>query len=162
MVRKIARKLLACVLVVFCIIVFLSLIQILFNPLQFVNPLRKSQERIKMDMLELTPIGTSINVANRILAEAKRKNGWTSLQLYRDMGISISSLRLTPEDTRHKLENIDSGYIGVQSIQLLLGAYRCLYASVPVFVYFAFCENETLDNIFVVKFTSIASVSHWQ
>ena len=99
------------------------------------NPLQKPIDELKAEILELTPIGTSMN---DVLALINNK-GWEIRYAFNDRGVPSSE--------------VDTGgltYVGEKSIRATIGTYYNP-ALVYVVVFWAFDENSNLMDIFVAK-----------
>lgn len=117
------------------LIVLLSIILVLVI-IMFLNPLRRSEEQIKRNMLKLTPIGTSMEVVISIIDGNKWKYH------VRDYGyFFIHGL-----PSRHASRPA----IGVKSIDAYLGEYRTIFLT-GVSVFYGFDEDSILIDIAVLK-----------
>lgn len=160
MVKKIMRHSLS-VLILFLL---LLAIQAFFNPLALFNPLRRSPERIRESMLELTPIGMDINEVVLILQESRADSDWISLNVNRRVGVDLTNLGgLSRVDREAYIERLglSGNTAGEQSIRVILGGYRGI-AWTSVHGYWAFDENGDLMEVFVRKYVSFTNRSQWE
>ena len=107
------------------------------------NPLRRSEEQIRADMLKLTPIGMNMDDVIKIIGENPK---WEIRHIRDWIGYGMAGGR--PTDFTSIEENI----VGVKSIRVYLGQYRRFFA-VGVSVFYGFDENSKLIDIAVLKET---------
>jgi len=103
------------------------------------NPLRRAEEKIKSDILIITPIGTSIE---EVVKAVEGKDKWEIGQL-RNFGYSMRDGR--PSDGSN-----GGLQIGEKSFRALIGSYLNIQ-KVTVVVYWGFDENDELINVAVGK-----------
>jgi hypothetical protein len=101
------------------------------------NPLRKSPERIKETLLELTPIGIDIDDAIVILQEISLRDNWKVLDVNRTVGIDLSNLGFGRAEREAEIERLglNSNMAGVQSVSVLFERYRSGIAWTSVHAY---------------------------
>ena len=133
--KKVIRVLL---ITTFAIAIFIvAVILILFD---FTSPLSRSNERIRADMLQLTPIGTSMDDVIRVI---ESNEDWTIYQIY-NRGYSYSLIRGNPSRGR------ECTVIGEKSFEVHLGGYYgFLWTDVTVF--YGFDDNSMLIDVAVLK-----------
>jgi hypothetical protein len=120
-----------------------SSLVILLILVSFLNPLIRSDERVREYVLKHIPLGTDMQEAIRI---AERKRGWGFRSVSENFGIVI----------RHsgpKLASIfEDETIGVKSMSIYLGEYYSIWPFGAVVVaFFAFDENDKLIEIAIRK-----------
>lgn len=98
------------------------------------NPLRKSEEDIRTAILEITPIGMSIDDA---LSTIENK-GWTTVGINRLRGVSSVEIQRLNEN------------VGTQSIKANIGRYTTFFET-QVLAWWAFDEDSKLVDVFVRK-----------
>jgi hypothetical protein len=125
----------------YMIFILISIILIILMAVMIVlsNPHRKSEERIRKAMLELTPIGTSMENVIKLIESHKK---WKIKKTSYEHGYGIDKWG-TPGENR----NI---YIGVKSIKVYLGCYGIII-NTSVTVYWGFDEDGNLIDIAVRK-----------
>ena len=102
------------------------------------NPLKKTTEEIREDILDITPVGMSIDEVLKVI----EKNQWLVLQ---DGEWKPWNSRQNSVTSFYK--NI---FVNKQSIKSIIGKYRNFF-SVRVGVLWNFDENLKLQNIIVEK-----------
>jgi len=116
----------------------LILIPIAFFGLRIVfdlsNPLRQPVEQIRADILDITPLGTSIEEVSRII-ENNETWGWGG--------------HIAPVGFRTGSRS-DDPRVGVKSIRVNLGGYTNIF-STGVVAWWGFDEDDTLIDIRVEK-----------
>lgn len=130
-------------------IAILLIVLIMVTVIMF-NPLRRSKERIREQMLELIPIGTNMEDAIEIIDSNTK---WDSVIINTNNGYILRYAGTTNEypDFPPSSENMESdGTIGEQSIYFHMGGYRNIIA-VSVVVYLGFDENGKLINAHIDK-----------
>lgn len=129
------KKIMIYTLFALVIIIIVTVITVLSNPL------RKSQEQIRKSILEITPIGTSMeDVVKAIESNKKWEIEWISYE----HGYGI-------DKWGRPGENNDT-HVGDKSLRVYLGSYRNIFET-GVLVYFGFDENSKLIDIAVRKDT---------
>ncbi|MBQ7012194.1 MAG: hypothetical protein IJN63_10855 [Clostridia bacterium] len=128
----IRRKIIVYGSVILLVIVLVTVVVELFNPL------RRSAEQITEDILELTPIGSSMEDVIRVI-ESKKSWEWSG-EVY-----PFGFLK-QPPPPEERTE------VGVQSIDVFLGDYRNIFVT-SVTVFWAFDENSVLIDVWVWKDT---------
>jgi len=110
------------------------------------NPLRRSIERIRADMLELTPVGTSIEDVNKAI---ENNDKWRIFATY-NSGYYIRNgiPRIADMHTNNNVH-----VIGVKTIQADIGTYNWLFIIFKrsVSVYYGFDKDSNLVDITVRK-----------
>ena len=130
----------------------LILIPIAFFGLRIVfdlsNPLRQPVEQIRADILDITPLGTSIEDAIEILEMVRNDRNWGRLSINAGRGVLYAELGLPgrPEDIAQNRLTI----IGEHSLIMNLGGYRNFFGT-GVVVWWAFDEDEKLIDVYVQK-----------
>ena len=107
------------------------------------NPLLKTRAGIQRYLLNITPIGTSIE---DIIHKAADNTNWTIRS--RDAGVALHPTRLNP--TRGVADDPRFPVVGEQSVEVHLGTYRHI-TRVDVTAFFTFNEYGKLMEIFVIK-----------
>jgi len=107
------------------------------------NPLRRSVERIRDDMLKLTPIGTNME---DVIAIIESNEKWKINYISESGGY----LLIHGLPYQHFINSTTGTMIGEKSIKASLGHYNILF-HVYVTVYFGFDENSKLIDIAVSK-----------
>lgn len=109
------------------------------------NPLRRPEEQIKAYILELTPIGTSMEDVTIIIDNNKK---WEAPRIFYESGVSYADLGYPskPDDIALGKTTI----IGEKSIRTVIGRYQNFF-QVVVDVLWAFDENGDLIDVFVQK-----------
>ncbi len=106
------------------------------------NPLRKSEERIRKDMLEIFPVGTEMN---DVIKTVNNNKDWEIGWINEDSGYGIGPAGIPGE-----------GYtttIGETSMRIYIGEYRYSYFFVAdVVVYLGFDEDAKLIDLAVRKY----------
>ena len=130
--------------IIFGIIIALLAIVIVVGILVLSDPLRRSPERIRTDMLKYTPIGMSMEDVIGVIEnndkweiDSTRDNGYTM-----HTGYPYIDAFLVNEDT-----------IGVKSMQVFIGSYNFFFftGETIVHVYYGFDEDSKLVDIAVGK-----------
>jgi len=116
------------------IIVFAIVITVVIIMLS--NPLRRSVERITADMLELTPIGTSMEDVLKIIEDRDR---WEIGFISYEFGFVRD---VFPEPRRT---------VGEKSISVNIGRYGVVIDTIVVDVFWGFNEYSELIDIWVRK-----------
>ena len=106
-----------------------------------INPIRRTDEALRRYLLEITPIGTSVEEVISIVSDRKR---WTIAEK-QDFGVvflagDMSPHRGGPSEGRR--------VIGQQAVWVDLGTYYGIF-EVYVSAFFAFDENGELIDIFI-------------
>jgi hypothetical protein len=146
-VRSLIKKRIVFLVIILAIIITAVIIFLL-------NPLRRSEERIRADMLELTPIGTSVEELIRVI-EGNRN--WEIRQT-RDIGYSM--MHGFPEMprwnhiTREYLIRNDT-IVGVTSMEVIIGDYNWLpfLFRRSVTIFYGFDEDSNLVDIAIRKYS---------
>ena len=97
------------------------------------NPLRKSEEEIKANILKLTPIGTSMDDVINVI-ESNESWGWEGYISPNGFPVDVSG-----------------DPIGEKSISVILGSYRNIFKTY-VLSRWVFDENSKLIEVFVNKY----------
>ncbi len=125
-----------CKTLIACLIIVLGTVIVMM-----LNPLRRSEEQIRKNMLKLTPIGTSmVNVIKVIESNEEWEVQYTFEHGYFFMHGRPS--RHTPQD--------DDPVVGEKSMEVHLGEYRVIFVT-DVSVFYAFDETSKLIDIAVLK-----------
>ncbi len=127
------RKMIKYVLVIFVIIVMFSIL------IEFLNPLRRSDEKIREEILDVTPIGSSIEDVIRVI-ENKKNWKWNG--------------RVQPNGFSKTIAGRPTTVVGSQSIRVFVGEYRNIFAT-TVTVFWGFNENSKLIDVWVWKTTDV-------
>jgi len=101
------------------------------------NPLRRSTERIREDVLQFTPIGTSKDEVLEIINESE----WEFLGAGVLHGVSLG----------HVFLDGTQGTVGTQSARAVLGRYGIRPFRSIVQTWWAFDENGKLIDVFVMR-----------
>jgi len=117
------------VLLIAIFAIIISVVVIIFS-----NPLRRSNERIRADMLKLTPIGTSMKDVIQVI-ESNKSWEWRG-QYIANIGYS------TDESLNNR--------IGSQSIRVTLGTYSHGFI-VYVLAFWGFDEDGILIDVHIRK-----------
>lgn len=109
------------------------------------NPLRQSEERIRGNILELTPIGMNVDDALEAIGQNEK---WGNYRRS-DRGYIIRYGRPILPTHNHLYD--ENEVIGVETIRVLLGTYRFGLGWIFVSAYWAFDENSSLVDVIVWK-----------
>lgn len=109
--------------------------------MMMINPLRSSEEQIRKNMLELTPIGMSMDDVIKVI---QSNDKWEIEWINNEYGYGIDNSG-TPGENRDMR-------IGEKSIRIHLGEYRTLFVT-DVLVYYGFDTDSKLIEISVRKDT---------
>jgi len=109
------------------------------------NPLRRSNEEIRESILELTPIGTSMD---EVLNTIETNTEWEREYMNENTGYSMNFGRPSFPSSFDISENRE--IIGVKSIRVTIGTYSGSFKTY-VIVYWGFDENSTLIDLAVRK-----------
>ena len=128
-------------IIISCFLIILVTVILGVTIKKFSNPLRKSEERIREDMLELTPIGMSMGEVVEVI---KSNEEWTIDWITYDYGYGLDRAGSPGED--YHVE------IGEKSIRIYIGKYNVgIIVPVHVIVYYGFDEDSQLIDIAVRK-----------
>jgi hypothetical protein len=116
----------------FFILITLSIFILVYIFICLLNPLRKSEEKIKESILKLTPVGTSLEDVIKIIENNKK---WETRY------ISYEDGYLDPK-TR--------AVVGEKSIRAFVGEYRNFFVT-SVSVFWGFDEDSKLIEICIWK-----------
>jgi len=110
----------------------------------FIDPLRKSPEKIRDDMLEFTPIGTSMDEVIKVIY---KHDNW-EIESMHDNGITIHNGYPYIDSFL-----INDNTVGVKSIKIYVGSYKFFFFAGETIVraYYAFDEDLKLVDIAVGK-----------
>ena len=109
------------------------------------NPLRRPEGQIREDILEITPIGTSMEDVIKIIENNKK---WEAPRIFNECGVSYADLGWPSKPDDLALGKIT--VIGEKSIRTIFGRYQAFF-QVLVDVHWAFDENAKLIDIFIQK-----------
>jgi hypothetical protein len=129
-------------LIVFVLIILIVIV------VNLLNPLAKSEEQIRADMLKLTPIGTSIDDVREVIERNRR---WKFRYYYPDSGYLLVHGR------PRRGSSSTGEYVGVKHMEVLIGtsgvtiSTRGIRFNVAVSVFYAFDENSNLIGIAVLS-----------
>jgi len=118
------KKIVIFILLVISIVIIVLVIRMLSNPL------RKSEEDMRETILELTPIGMSMDDVIKVIED---KDEWKLRHIWHEYGY----------------RDYSQGEIGVKSIRVYLGEYNLSTTGVSVF--WGFDENSKLIDVYVLK-----------
>ena len=112
------------------------------------NPLRRSVERIREDILEITPLGMSMDDAIEILEVVRDERNWGRLRVNTGIGVSygVLGLQSRPEDRIYNRLSVT----GEHSLRMHLGGYSNFFGT-GVSAWWAFDENKELIAVYVRK-----------
>jgi hypothetical protein len=114
------------------------------------NPLSKSEERIRADVLKLIPIGTDMHEVHHIVANHRT---WELRFMNYDRGFTM---RDTYGPTMSISSSRDSYVVGEKAISVLLGTYFPIFPfSAYVEAFFAFDEDGMLIEVAVRKGSNV-------
>ena len=116
------------------------LVVVIFYAVISTNPLRRTPERIREYLLELTPIGMTLDEAERTIRG--HNSDWRFRHVSDRIGVNINR------------PSGPSEFIGEKSMRVVLGGYRGGFMWTLVEANWAFDENAELIEIFVWKFPS--------
>ncbi|MCL2383765.1 MAG: hypothetical protein FWC79_06540 [Oscillospiraceae bacterium] len=127
------KKIVTCILIVLAILVLGGIIFMILS-----NPLRRSEERIREDILLMTPIGLSIE---EVIEVIENNSDWTNKHEVHDRGVGI--IRFGPEGRHGYFATINyyEGQrtfvkaIGVKTIRLNIGNYQYPLVNTHVLVH---------------------------
>jgi hypothetical protein len=109
----------------------------------FLNPLSKSEERIRANLLEIMPIGTDMQEVVRV---AEGNNRWTISWVNENYGYLMLGAIPYPGS-----DNDDERTVGVKSMRVILGHYTDVIVGTHVLAFFAFDEDDRLVDIAIWK-----------
>ena len=121
-------------------LIALSVIVLILAIIVLLNPLRRSQEYIKNDILKLTPMGTSMEDVIEII---ERKRQWEIDYISYDHGYRKPG---KPEHSDIALGR--ETIVGEKSIRVFVGEYRNIFIT-SVTVFFGFDKDSKLIEIYV-------------
>ena len=123
------------ILVFILIIISMAVIELLSNPL------RKPEERIRADLLELIPLGTNLD---DVISIVEHHESWRVFgRVHDDVGIIMG-----PRGPSIGIPLADEVVIGEKAISIHLGQYLAFFfIQTDVTVYMAFNENSELIEI---------------
>jgi len=130
------RKIMIYISISLLVIISIAVIVVLSNPLR-----NQTEDEIRESMLELTPIGLSLNETVEVLKEVGLKRKWEPVTVNDRVGVIMGSLGRT------------GPAVGVQSIRVTIGKYRKVFETAVV-VWWAFDEDLVLVDVFVRKQTA--------
>ena len=115
---------------------------------------RRSEGRIREDVLEITPIGLTME---EVIEAIENNRDWTNEHEFHDRGVGI--IRFGPEGRHgyfatinyHEEQATFVKTVGVQAIRLPMGTYQHPLGITHVFAHWAFDENGDLIDVFVEK-----------
>jgi len=112
------------------------------------NPLRQPVERIREDILAITPLGTSMEDAIENLEAVSNDRDWGRLSINTGIGVVYDQLGLPsrPEDRALNRRTI----VGEHSLIMNLGGYTNIFGT-GVVAWWAFDENMELIEVYVKK-----------
>ena len=111
------------------------------------NPLYRSEESIRKTLLRITPLGTDMEKALKVI---KRKVQWNVS--YIDYEHGYFAQRWSKEAEEHYLTTGEPLVIGVMSIEVYLGGYWAFFIT-DVTAFWGFDESGKLIDICVAKDT---------
>ncbi|MCL2354732.1 MAG: hypothetical protein FWC68_02410 [Oscillospiraceae bacterium] len=143
------KKIVICILIALIILVLGGIII-----MALLNPLRKSEESIREDILELTPIGLTME---EVIETIENNREWTNEHLIFDRGYAIMRAGVEGDYiffpviyySENNVNFIKT--VGVKAIRLNIGNYHSPLSETVVLVYWAFNENGELIDIAVDK-----------
>ena len=136
------------------IYILLALLALIVIPIAFLglriafdleNPMRQSNEQIRADLLELTPIGMSIEDIVQVIASNEK---WKVDYVNYDHGVYMGELGYPDDPEDYALKKMTVR--GEKSIRATIGGYTNFYMTF-VDVWWAFDEDSKLIEIFVKK-----------
>lgn len=123
------------------ILIALIAIILVVTIITLANPLRKSEEKIREDLLELMPVGTSMKETMQVTTSKEWELEWVD----DDSGYLVTATGIPVEGAHSN--------IGEKSMKICMGKYnyRILF---PVYViaYFGFDKDSKLVDISVTKY----------
>jgi hypothetical protein len=120
---------------------------VLFAAIIISNPLRRSEERIRADLLSQMPIGGSMD---EVIAVIEKNDRWSINHISKTGGVFMLNGR--PGEPSHFLDPDDERNIGKQRIRVHLGYYRTIFIT-DVLAFFAFDADGYLIEIAIRKDT---------
>jgi len=143
------KKIVICILIALIILVLGGIII-----MALLNPLRKSEESIREDILELAPIGSTME---EVIETIENNREWTNEYAIYDRGYGI--IRVGTEGNHKYFPTINyyEGQrtfvktVGIKTIRLDIGNYHSLLSGTIVLVHWGFDENEKLIDVAVGK-----------
>ena len=143
------NKFVICILIALVILILGGIIIMIL-----LNPLRRSEERIREDILLMTPIGSTMEEVIEVIENNRR---WTNEHEIYDRGYGI--IRVGSEGNHRYFSTINyyKGQrtfvktVGVETIRLDIGDYHNPLSHTVVLVHWAFDENGKLIDIAVGK-----------
>lgn len=107
------------------------------------NPLRRSEEQIRENLLKITPIGTNMEDVVQVVENNK---DWTARGTFDSGYLMINGRPRQPSSYSSTVDNV----VGASSMQVDIGEYRTIFAT-DVIVFYAFDEEFKLIDITVCK-----------
>jgi len=140
------KKIFLIFLIITLILILLLIVMLIFNPMYNpFDPLRRSERKIKEEVLELTPIGSSMEEVIRVIENNER---WNVSYINHDLGFA----RPGPPDPEDVAQGSNVTIVGEKSIEVILGTYSGFTTfKTYVSTYWGFDENENLIDIYVYK-----------
>ena len=129
---------------VFLILLIVIVIVVAVNPL---TSLRRSNETIRESVLEVTPVGTSMEDVTRTI---KGKIGWRLQAVHYDRGYQVIGGRPSFYHPEYSVGN-RSAVVGTKSMRAFIGTYYSPWHT-TVEVYWGFDEDGRLIDIAVTKY----------
>jgi len=109
-----------------------------------INPIRKTDKALRRYLLNITPIGVSVEDVMRI---AEDKNRWVIRVVNEDFGVVIGTRHMDPLRGVSPDTDRDIIVIGQHAVEVHLGTYYALgVVRTDVTVFFAFDENEEFNR----------------
>ena len=127
----------------FILVVVLLIVVAVVFVVKALNPLRRSSEQIRENMLQQTPIGTSMEDVIKVIESHEK---WKIDYVANDIGYSM--MGGAPGDASDREKPI----IGKKSIRAVIGAYTNFF-NTTVTSYWGFDENSKLVNLHIHKDT---------
>jgi hypothetical protein len=131
------------------IILIASIIALILASIILPSPflILRSNERLRSDMLKLTPIGTSMEDVIKTINES---NKWEIRYIYNDSGYSMFGGRPGCRSD-FKDSPVNDFIIGEKSIRTFHRGYHAIQVSISIEVYYAFDGDSKLIDVAISK-----------
>ena len=110
------------------------------------NPIRRTENSIRNYLLQMTPVGTSMEDVIYII---NGNNQWEVRDIRENEGVAVHIREgRRPEPTRFVMDYSSTVFVGERSVNVHLGSYRVVLIT-RVTAFYAFDENGELMDIFI-------------
>lgn len=135
---------------IYIVLGFLIVISIVFAIRYLSNPLRKSEDKIRENILRLTPIGTNMEDVITIIQGDKK---FGNVNISNEWGVVYDKRLGRPTHYANFSEELADNFeiIGEKCINVSVGHYSSLFAEIFVRAWWAFDENGELIDVIIEK-----------